>query len=293
MTVRIWPAPAKLNLFLHITGRQENGYHSLQSLFQFLVFWDEIRVESRDDGQIRRLGDMPGVPHDQDLIVRAARLLKERYGIAHGADLSITKRLPMGGGLGGGSSDAATTLVALNHLWRLGLTLEELAVLGLELGADVPVFVRGRAAWAEGVGERLTPVSPDEPWYLVVHPGSHVSTREVFSNPELTRNTSPIKIPPVLRDGAVGYGVKELMDQTANDCESLVRRLYPEVGEALRWLGEHAPARMTGTGACIFAPFATESGVQRVLETLPGCWRGFVARGTNRSMLHTIINGAD
>ncbi len=296
MMPRTWPAPAKLNLFLHITGRREDGYHSLQSVFQFLDFRDEVRVEVRDDGEIRRHGEIPGVPPEQDLMVRAARLLQDRCEVSRGADLSLVKNLPMGGGLGGGSSDAATTLVALNQLWRLGLPTEALADFGLELGADVPVFVYGQAAWAEGVGESLTPVSPAEPWYLVVHPGCHVSTREVFSSPELTRNTSPIKIPPLLLGESCGDAdcwIRDLMDLTANDCESLVRQLYPEVDEALRWLGELAPARMTGTGACIFAPFHHEGEARSALGRLPRGWRGFVARGLNCSPLHAMIAGVE
>jgi len=288
-----WPAPAKLNLFLHITGRRDDGYHTLQTVFQFLDYWDEVRVHARRDGAIRLLTALPGVPPEQDLVVRAARLLQRTCGVARGADLDVVKRLPMGGGLGGGSSDAATTLVALNQLWELGLARGELARLGLELGADVPVFVQGHAAWAEGVGERLTAVSLDEPWYLVVHPGCRISTAEVFSVPELTRNTPPMTIPALLGGRAsetVRPTVIHLMADTRNDCEPVVRQRHPEVGEALGRLAGLGPARMTGTGACVFVPFSNEGDARRGLSGLRAGWAGFVARGLNRSPL--LASGA-
>lgn len=275
-----WPAPAKLNLFLHIVGRRADGYHLLQTVFQFLSLGDELAFTLRDDGQIQRIGEVPGVAPESDLVVRAARLLRRDAGIARGVDIHVSKRLPMGGGLGGGSSDAATTLVALNQLWGLGYSEDQLVELGLRLGADVPVFVRGQAAWAEGVGEQLTPVELPEPWFLVVVPPCQVPTPQVFADPELTRNAPVIKI----RRFLPGQGV--------NVCEPVVRRLYPIVGEALDWLEQFAPARMSGTGASIFAAFDDDVSARAVLEKLPDGWRGFVARGLNESPLHSRLRAA-
>jgi len=274
MNTAVWPAPAKLNLFLHVVGRRADGYHLLQTVFQFLDYGDELRFAVRDDGKIRRTAGLSGVAEHQDLTVRAAALLKQVGGIAPGVDIAVTKRLPMGAGLGGGSSDAATTLVAMNRLWRLNLPEEKLAELGLQLGADVPVFVRGRAAWAEGVGERLTPLELPEPWYVVVAPPCHVSTAEIFAAPELTRNAPPITIAAFLS----GAG--------SNQCEAAVCGRYPEVGRALAWLGEYAPARMSGTGAAVFAPFPEEAEARRVAAAVPAAWQAFVAQGRNRSPLH-------
>lgn len=270
---RDWPAPAKLNLFLHITGRRPDGYHSLQTVFQFLDYGDTLRFEVTDSPEIRLETPTPGVPPEQDLTVRAACMLQQRAGVSRGARIHLEKRLPQGGGVGGGSSDAATVLVALNRLWQAGLSENQLAELGLALGADVPVFVRGRAAWAEGVGEALTPVDLPEPWFLVIKPPVTVSTAEVFSAPELTRDTPAITIPAFLS----GAG--------RNDCEPVVRRRYPVVAEVLDWLGQIAPARMTGTGACVFAAFETREAAERIAATLPAVWSGFVARGCNRSPL--------
>jgi 4-diphosphocytidyl-2-C-methyl-D-erythritol kinase len=269
-----WPAPAKLNLFLHVTGRRASGYHELQTLFQFLDRCDSLWFEVLPGSAMRLEGGAPAVPPERDLIVRAARALASRAGRRVGARIRIDKRLPLGGGLGGGSSDAATTLVALNCLWGLELGDDALMDLGLGLGADVPVFVRGEAAWAEGVGERLTPVAGlEEPWYLVLQPAVSVSTAEIFSDHRLTRNTPRITIPDFLS----GAG--------ANHLEAVVVRRYPEVGKALEWLSMHAPARMTGSGACVFAPFADRSRAEAVLRQLPAPWSGFVARGRNRSPL--------
>lgn len=268
-----WPAPAKLNLFLHVTGRRADGFHLLQTVFQFLDYGDVLHFALRGDGVVRRMNDLPGVAAESDLVVRAARLLQAATGCARGVDITVEKVLPMGGGLGGGSSDAATTLVALNALWRLGLDEERLAALGLSLGADVPVFVRGRAAWAEGVGERLEPVDLPEPWYLVLVPPVGVATAAVFGAPELTRDCPPITI----RDFLAGRG--------GNVCEPVVRGRFPAVAEALDWLGRFAPARMTGTGCCVFAAFADEDQARAVAAQLPAGWRGFVARGCNRSPL--------
>jgi 4-diphosphocytidyl-2-C-methyl-D-erythritol kinase len=268
-----WPAPAKLNLFLHITGRRPDGYHVLQTVFQFLDFGDELAFRVRPDGAVTLEPDLPGVAPEENLIVRAARLLQQRAGTALGADIRLIKHLPMGGGLGGGSSDAATTLAALNHLWATGLSEESLAALALELGADVPVFLRGRAAWAEGVGERLQPLELSEPWFVVLIPPVSVSTAEVFGAPQLTRNCPPITI----RDFLAGAG--------ENVCEPVVRRRYPAVAEALEALGAHGEARLTGTGACIFARFAQRREAETALEALATKWDGFAARGANRSPL--------
>jgi 4-diphosphocytidyl-2-C-methyl-D-erythritol kinase len=269
-----WPAPAKLNRFLHVTGRRPDGYHQLQTVFQFLDYSDFLTFRLREDGIIRRQTALPGVPADQDLAVRAARLLQQAAALPNrGVDIMIEKRLPMGGGLGGGSSDAATALVALNYLWNAGFSSEDLARLGLRLGADVPLFVHGYAAWAEGVGEHLVPMDLDEPWFVVLDPSVHISTRRVFADPELTRNTQPITISDFLS----GHG--------GNDCEAVVTKRYPQVREALDWLSQFGCARMTGTGACVFAGFPTEGDARAILTQLPTALCGFVARGLNRSPL--------
>lgn len=274
-----WPAPAKLNLFLHVVGRRDDGYHLLQTVFQFLDLGDTLHVAARPDGAIQRLAAIEGVPVDSDLVVRAARLLKEVTGTPLGADLRLEKRLPLGGGLGGGSSDAATALVALNALWGTALAPAELAELGLRLGADVPVFVHGRAAWAEGVGERLTPIDLPEPWYLVLVPPCTVATAEVFAAPELTRDCRAITIESFL-SGQV---------ETTNVCEPVVRRRYPPVAAALDWLAQYGAARMTGTGAAVFTTFSARRDAERVLAWLPRGWRGVVARGMNRSPLLSCL----
>ena len=278
---RPWPAPAKLNLFLHITGRRPDGYHELQTLFQFLDHGDALRFHPARAGRIELLRPLPGVPADQDLCLRAARLLREHTGVRAGVLIELDKRLPMGGGLGGGSSDAATVLVALNRIWETGLDTDQLAALGLSLGADVPVFVRGFAAWAEGVGERLTPATPPEPWYLVVVPSVSVSTAAIFSDPELTRDTPPITIADFL-SGAVH-----------NDCEPVVRRRFPAVDAVLTRLREHGPARMTGTGACVFLPLADAAAARALDAQLPPDWKRFITRGCNRSpLLARLAQGA-
>ena len=269
-----WPAPAKLNLMLRIVGRRADGYHLLQTVFQFLECGDWLWFEPRTDGAIIRASEIPGIPMDEDLTVRAARLLQQTTGIAQGATIRIAKQLPMGSGLGGGSSDAATALFALNHHWRTGLMPVELAALGLTLGADVPVFVHGQAAWAEGVGERLTPVALDELWFVVLIPACHVATGAVFNDPELTRNSPLITI----ADFMTGAG--------GNDCEAVVYRRYPEVAAAAAWLAQYGAARLTGTGACVFAAFPNAASAEQVLAQLPPGWNGFVAHGCNRSPLH-------
>jgi len=275
---RRWPAPAKLNLFLHITGRRDDGYHLLQTVFQFLDFGDELVFRLREDTCIQRLTEVAGVPAEQDLVVRAARLLSRHRGLARGVDIEINKRLPMGGGLGGGSSDAATTLVALNRIWECDLSINELAKLGLQLGADVPVFIHGQAAWAEGVGEDLTPVELSEPWFVVLIPPVNVSTAKVFADPQLIRDCPAITI----RDFLSGRG--------GNVCEPLVRQGWPEVDAALRDLSEFASARMTGTGACVFAAFEREDEANSAWQQLSGKWAGFVARGKNTSPLRQVVN---
>ncbi|MCE0799455.1 4-(cytidine 5'-diphospho)-2-C-methyl-D-erythritol kinase [Buttiauxella sp. A2-C1_F] len=280
-----WPSPAKLNLFLYITGRREDGYHNLQTLFQFLDYGDTITIEPRNDGQIRLATPIEGVADEENLIVRAARLLQDRALLmgtlpqGAGADISVEKQLPMGGGLGGGSSNAATVLVALNHIWNTGLTEDQLAALGVTLGADVPVFVRGFAAFAEGVGEKLTPVSPAEKWYLVAHPGVSIPTPVIFKDPELPRNT-PIRSIDTLLNCEFG-----------NDCEVIARKRFRKVDELLSWLLEYAPSRLTGTGACVFSEFDTEDAARQVLKQAPEWLHGFVARGVNVSPLHQAISG--
>ncbi|MHA1568949.1 MAG: 4-(cytidine 5'-diphospho)-2-C-methyl-D-erythritol kinase [Alphaproteobacteria bacterium] len=272
--VHTWPAPAKLNLFLHVTGQRGDGYHLLQTVFQFLDFGDRLTFILRQDGAIRRRTELPGVPAEADLTVRAARLLQAECGVSQGVDIRVEKNLPQGGGLGGGSSDAATTLVALNELWGCGLDNDALAALGLQLGADVPVFIRGRAAWAEGVGEELTPLDLAEPWFVVLVPPVTVSTAAVFSAPQLRRDCPPITIRDFLASGA-----------GENVCESVVRGQYPAVAAALDDLAQFAPARLTGTGACVFAAVPGEAEARRALAELSGRWDGFVARGLNVSPL--------
>lgn len=278
-----WPSPAKLNLFLYITGQCADGYHTLQTLFQFLDYGDTIDITPRSDGEIHLLTPVEGVAHEDNLIVRAARSLMKAASESNclpkgsGADISIDKRLPMGGGLGGGSSNAATVLVALNHLWQCGLSVDELAALGLTLGADVPVFVRGHAAFAEGVGEILTPVEPEEKWYLVAHPGVSIPTPVIFNDPDLPRNTPKRSIKTLLKC------------EFGNDCEVIARKRFREVDAALSWLLEYAPSRLTGTGACVFAEFDTESRARQVLEQAPEWLKGFVAKGVNLSPLHRAL----
>lgn len=279
MTRLTLPAPAKLNLFLHITGRRPDGYHLLQTVFQFLEQADTLHFSRREDGIITLTPDIPGVPAGSNLIVRAARLLQAHTGSTTGANIRLEKRLPMGGGIGGGSSDAATTLLGLNRLWGLNLPLDELAALGLQLGADVPVFVRGHAAWAEGVGETLAPVDIPEPWYLVLTPNAHVSTADVFRHPQLTRDTPAITVAAFLGGG--------LARSIRNDCENIVRQLSPEVNAALNWLAQHGTARMTGTGACCFIACPDRATAEHLLATSP--IPGFVSRGCNQSPAHVAL----
>jgi len=270
----VWPAPAKLNLFLHVTGRRADGYHDLQTTFQLIDLHDSIAIVVREDGMIVRTAGPTQVAPETDLAVRAARALQAATGTRLGAALRIVKRIPLGGGLGGGSSDAATVLLALNRLWDCRLPAERLAEIGLALGSDVPVFVRGRSAWASGRGEELTPLELPDRWYIVVHPGVHVSTAEIFQSPELTRNTPLITIRAFLESGG------------RNDCEPVVRARYPEVAEALDWLARWVPAGLTGTGSCVFAAFGSAAEAERHAARVPDRWRSFVARGLNTSPLH-------
>ena len=272
------PAPAKLNLFLHITGRRLDGYHLLQTVFQLLDSGDELVFSLRTDGQIRLDGDLPGVPPAQNLIMRAANLLKTHSDCQLGADITLAKRLPMGGGLGGGSSDAATTLLGLNALWDLQLDIDTLAQLGLQLGADVPVFVRGRSSWAEGIGEILTPVELPEQWFLVLTPDCSINTAEIFNAEQLTRNTAAITI------AAFSQGGSQIA--TRNDCQPVVEQGYPAVRNILEWLSTHTVCRMTGTGASVFAGFPTREQAEAVLAQKPEGVSGFVAKGVNVSPAH-------
>ncbi|WP_145129216.1 4-(cytidine 5'-diphospho)-2-C-methyl-D-erythritol kinase [Pseudomonas sp. URMO17WK12:I11] len=268
------PAPAKLNLWLHIIGRRADGYHELETVFQFLDHGDELSFAMREDGVIRLHSDLDTVPHDSNLIVRAARQLQAQSGTPLGADIWLNKVLPMGGGIGGGSSDAATTLLGLAHLWQLDWDEDRLAALGLGLGADVPVFVRGHAAFAQGVGEQLTPVDPEQPWYVVLVPQVSVSTAEIFSHPQLTRDSLPLKMRPVPKGNS------------RNDCQPVVEQNYPEVRNALNSLGKFTEARLTGTGSCVFGAFPSKAEADKVLALLSATQTGFVAKGSNISMLH-------
>ena len=282
-----YPAPAKLNLFLHVLGRREDGYHLLQTVFRFIDYGDEIGITTRDDGVIRRVDETPGVDAGSDLCLRAARALRQhasgRIGAAAsslGADIALTKRLPIGAGLGGGSSDAATVLLVLNHEWKLGYTRSELMKLGLGLGADVPVFVFGKTAFGEGVGERLTALSAPPAWYLVLTPQVSVSTKEIFASVALTRATKALKIPAFLP----GLG--------KNDLQTVATALYPQIGEHLEWLSRHGDARMTGSGACVFAGYETEEEARAVQARLPEAMRGFVARGLDEHPLRNLAGDA-
>jgi len=281
-TVDIWPAPAKLNLFLHITGRRDDGYHDLQTLFQFLNVSDSLQFQIRKDGEIHRQTAIAGVDPQHDLVVRAAKLLQGHTGCPLGVDISIKKIIPMGGGLGGGSSDAATTLVALNELWKLGLSQAELIDLGRSLGADVPIFIFGESAWAEGIGEKLQAVELPEPWYVVLFPGVTVSTAELFADPELTRDARPIRIRDYFEGG------------TINVFEPIVRRRYSAVNFALKWLSEQEiesihPPMMTGTGSCVFASYDDEVSAKRIAhlaeQQSSSGWRVIVAKACNLSPL--------
>ncbi|GHZ86087.1 kinase, GHMP family [Vibrio cholerae] len=273
----VWPSPAKLNLFLYITGRRANGYHDLQTLFQFLDHGDELTITANNSGNITLSPALADVALEDNLIYKAAMALKNAAQSPLGADIQLHKVLPMGGGIGGGSSNAATTLVALNYLWQTGLSDDQLAEIGLALGADVPVFTRGFAAFAEGVGEELSAVEPEEKWYLVVRPAVSIATKDIFTHPQLMRNTPKRDLASLL---ATPY---------ENDCEKIVRSLYPEVDKQLSWLLQHAPSRLTGTGSCVFAEFSSRKDAQAVFAQLSDNVLAFVAQGRNVSPLRKTL----
>lgn len=272
-----WPAPAKLNLFLYVTGRRPDGYHDLQTLFQFIDCCDQLYFELSPNGDISLNSDL-NFPAEDNLVVKAARLLQQHCQVQQGAKITLEKILPMGGGIGGGSSNAATTLLVLNQLWQCHLNLEQLAALGLQLGADLPIFIHGHSAFAEGVGERLQYVEPKEAWYVVLHPDVHVSTPSVFQHPALPRAT-PKRSWDELKN-----------NDWHNDCQEIVAKVYPEVAQALSWLLEYAPSRMTGTGSCVFAAFDTEREALAVLNKRPKDLAGFVCKSCNQSPLHRQLN---
>ncbi len=275
-----FPAPAKLNLMLRVVGRRADGYHLLQTVFRFIEQGDVVRLRVRRDGVIARLRSLPEVAEADDLTVRAAQVLQAATGTRLGADIDLEKRLPMGGGLGGGSSDAATVLLALNHLWQTGLSRKRLQALALPLGADVPVFVYGQSAVAEGVGEELSPLALPPAWYLVLVPPVAVLTADVFRHPELKRDSGKVKIQ--------GFSVPR-----GNDLEPVVCREYPEVARHLAWLNQYGEAQMTGSGACVFAAFADQEAARGALTACPATMRGFVARGLDVHPLHGLAEGFD
>jgi 4-diphosphocytidyl-2-C-methyl-D-erythritol kinase len=285
------PAPAKLNLFLHVTGRRPDGYHLLQSVFQLIDHGDTLDFDLREDERIVRVNEVPGVPEEQDLIVRALRALQAEYQRRHGRlppgiDVRIDKRLPMGGGLGGGSSDAATALMAANHLWQAGLTTAELIALGLPLGADIPFFLFGETAFAEGVGEALQAVPGPDCWYVVIEPGVSVPTAAIFTASDLTRNTKPITVADFLgrntaSQDSVGFG--------KNDLQDVASRLFPPVAEAVEWLGNHGAARMTGSGACVFSAFSTEQEAEQVLKQVPAKWIAWKTRSLTKHPMKSLL----
>ena len=272
----VYPAPAKLNLFLHVVGRRADGYHLLQTAFRLVDHGDSLRFSPRADGEVRLATLLPGVPPESDLTVRAARLLQAETGCRQGVEIAVDKRLPMGGGLGGGSSDAATVLLALNHLWRLGLPRAQLQQIGLTLGADVPVFVGGRNAFAEGVGEALQPLDLMPAWYVVLEPPVAVPTAAIFGAPELKRDTAPMAV----ADWAPGVGI--------NDLQAVAVARFPPVADHLRWLAGYGDARMSGSGACVFAEFDSSQAAQAVLAELPATMVGWVAAGLERHPLWAL-----
>jgi 4-diphosphocytidyl-2-C-methyl-D-erythritol kinase len=272
-----WPAPAKLNLMLRITGRRQDGYHLLQTVFQMLELCDWLSFFPVDDGSVTLKCPIPGVPEQDDLTVRAAKLLKKHTGCTQGVCIGVEKNLPMGGGLGGGSSDAATTLVVLNRLWGLGLSVNQLMLLGLELGADVPVFVFGHSAWAEGVGEQLQAITLPEHWFVIIKPECHVNTKEIFCAEELTRDSKPIR----MSDFLAGDG--------RNDCTQVVCKFYQPVKSALEALSLYSEAKLTGTGACVFAQFDSKDAAEAAFNALSDDWLVFLAKGLNQSPLYKIL----
>ena len=274
-----WPSPAKLNLFLYITGQRSDGYHELQTLFQFLDYGDTLTITPTSNSRIQLLTPIEGVNNENNLIIKAANLLKRHVHYTGGADISIDKILPMGGGLGGGSSNAATTLVALNRLWNCQLSQQQLAQLGVQLGADVPIFIYGHAAFAEGIGEKLQPASPEEKWYLVANPGISIPTEIIFKDPELKRDSKKRSLNELL---SIPF---------TNNCEYIARKRFYKVEQLISWLLQYAPSRLTGTGACVFAEFDTEFAAREVLNKAPDWLHGFVAKGVNTSPLHRMLSG--
>ncbi|KAF3998555.1 4-(cytidine 5'-diphospho)-2-C-methyl-D-erythritol kinase [Glaciimonas immobilis] len=278
-------APAKLNLFLHVNGRRADGYHLLQTVFQLLDYGDSLDFDTRDDGVIHRVSEVSGVPAESDLIVRAAKLLQIAAAQKHGkhplgADITIKKNLPMGGGLGGGSSDAATTLMALNHLWKTGFDRAELMAIGLRLGADVPFFIFGQNAFAEGIGETLQPVETADRWYVVIEPGVQIATSLIFSSEELTRTTKLVKMADF--SGHQDYFGK-------NDLQIVATRLFPAVAAVIHWLQQYGDARMTGSGACVFCAFEREEQASKVLQLVPKCWKVWKAKGISSHPLKDLL----
>ncbi len=273
----VWPSPAKLNLFLYITGQRSDGYHELQTLFQFLDYGDQLAITPNHSGVITLSPQLEGVADQDNLIWRAAMALKTATHCPFGAHIEIKKILPMGGGIGGGSSNAATTLVALNQLWQTGLSDQQLADIGLKLGADVPIFVHGKASFAEGIGEKMTYITPQERWYVVIRPDVSIATAAIFSHPKLTRDTPKREL------------AKLLADPYENDCEKIVRMLYPEVDKQLSWLLQYAPSRLTGTGSCVFAEFDSQADAQRVFDQIPDGVTAFIAQGQNLSSLKKTL----
>jgi 4-diphosphocytidyl-2-C-methyl-D-erythritol kinase len=285
------PAPAKLNLFLHVTGRRVDGYHLLQSVFQLIDRGDTLDFDLRADERIVRVNEVPGVPEEQDLIVRALRALQEAYRRRHGRlppgiNVRIEKRLPMGGGLGGGSSDAATALMAANHLWQAGFTDAELMAIGLPLGADIPFFLFGQTAFAEGVGEALSAVPGPDCWYVVIEPGVSVPTAAIFTAPDLTRSTNAVRIADFLGHQAAS---KELIGFGRNDLQDVAARLFPPVAEAVEWLGNHGAARMTGSGACVFSAFSSEQEAEQVLKQVPAKWTAWKTRSLRKHPMKSLL----
>lgn len=270
-------APAKLNLFLHINGRLFDGYHELETLFIFLDYGDILTFEVTNTKEIILIDEICNIKSEDNLIIKAAIALQIATNCSFGANISLKKVLPMGGGVGGGSSDAATTLLVLNLLWQTNLSIEQLCDIGIKLGADVPVFIKGEAAIAQGIGEQLKPIDLEEKWYVVVNPNVHISTAKIFNHPDLPRNTTKLKD-------------DWKQSKINNDCEELVKKYYPEVDKTLQWLLKYAPSKMTGTGACCFASFETQAQAQCVLEALPNCWQGFIAKSAMISPLHKQIS---
>ena len=284
----ILPSPAKLNLFLHITGRRSDGYHELQTAFQLLDFGDTVEIDTRSDNKIVLLESLEGVPDEDNIVVRAAKLLQKQESGKNrvlGANIKINKQIPMGGGLGGGSSNAASTLLGLNYLWKMGLSNDQLAEIGLSLGADVPVFIYGQNSFGEGIGERLQTLVLPKYWFTVIKPPVSVPTAEIFLHSQLTRDTVTIRIAAVFEH----LQTPDLAKELRNDCEDIVRREYPEISEALDWLNGLGTARLTGTGACIFARFASLAEAEAVLAEMPASYTGFIAQGTDRSTAHQAL----